>query len=223
MGNITRLALLRCECEIEFNKEVNIGRLTNVIAEIEKSRMQLGRIGYKIGEERAKIYVDCLKNKIEGQELGNFRKTLKTKSIRVKVFNNTKSVGTLLNSEILQDEDVKLFVEVIENPDPPRPLELNLPDQKLMPRTPEVQSIRKKQFEEQREKLTKRTEADEESKIEFKSGFKEKRKRINSMNSQKKFIPGRKGNKEKSKKRPQNTEPLDLGRIPSIIAHGGND
>jgi hypothetical protein len=111
---ITKLALLRCNWEIEFNKSSNFEELKQAIAVAEKWMIELGGLGYKVGQERAKLYIDCLKNKYSGEDIGNFKKTLKFKSIRIKNFMKTNIKASLLNNDIIQDEDIKLFVEVIE-------------------------------------------------------------------------------------------------------------
>lgn len=152
---------------------------------------------------------------MEGNGIGNFRRTLKTKSIRVKNFNKTKVSGSLLNSDMLQDEDIKLFVEVVEDFKTTPELDLKLPDQKLLTKTPEAKNFESKDLLESKHKLSKRTDSDEE----LKAGKHKKRSRIKSTSSQKKFVPSKSKDRKKvdAKKRDKITTAIEMNRLPSIM------
>ena len=221
---ITKLAILRCDCEISFNKHLSMGELSKMIESSEKCKLDLGKLAYKEGEQRAQLYIDCLKNKINGEESGNFRRTLKNKSIVVKHFNKTKAVGTLMNAEVLQDEDIKLFVEVVEKPDT-----IQTPDlipSKPKPKAPELQTqvIRHKDLEEAKLQLAKEVKESRESKFmkDYKDSKEEPKKieklsKIRNISSKKKFAPPKEG--LKAKKRRKETAPLEMEKLPSIIAN----
>mmetsp|Transcript_35175 Transcript_35175/g.34847 ORF Transcript_35175/g.34847 Transcript_35175/m.34847 type:complete len:103 (-) Transcript_35175:109-417(-) len=59
------------------------------------------------------MYVDCLKTKLDGITSRGFRETLKRHSFILKSPTKFALHQTLLNSEVLQDEDIRLFVSVI--------------------------------------------------------------------------------------------------------------
>lgn len=200
-----------------------MGELSKMIESSEKCKIDLGKLAYKEGEQRAQLYIDCLKNKINGEESSNFRRTLKNKSIVVKHFNKTKAVGTLMNAEVLQDEDIKLFVEVVEKPDT-----INAPDlipSKPKPKAPELQTqvIKYKNLEEAKLQLDKEEKEVKEPKVAKEPKEKEETKKIEKLSkirnisSKKKFEPSKQ--RQKSKKRRKETAPLEMEKLPSIIAN----
>ena len=104
-----KLAILRWDWEIIFNKNASIGDLLSLISEANKTKEQFLKFKYSKGIERLSIYIDCLTNKLNGVNSGNFRKTLKHKTLRSKHTDHVKE--SLFNLEASQDEDVMLLVE----------------------------------------------------------------------------------------------------------------
>ena len=107
-----KLAILRCDWEIIFNKSANIGELLSLINEANKTKELFSKFKYKRGIERLMIYIDWLTNKLNGVNSGNFRKTLKNKTLKFNQGEHTKE--SLFNLEASQDEDIKLLIEVAE-------------------------------------------------------------------------------------------------------------
>ncbi|CAI2386882.1 unnamed protein product [Moneuplotes crassus] len=112
---IAHLGTLRCICEINFNKEFNIKEISVSIATAEASLSDLQKLGYLDITERAKMYVECLKTRLDGINSGGFRETLQRRSIREKLMTKFSNNQKLLNSDVLQDEDIRLFVLVISS------------------------------------------------------------------------------------------------------------
>lgn len=111
--SICRLALVRIQCEIELIKEGNTQNLGNFISIAEKAKQQFAKIGYKLGEERANAYIDFLRKKINGEEDSNLKKFMKFKTLKKTHIEQVKKESTV-EKHMLQDEDIRLFVEVIE-------------------------------------------------------------------------------------------------------------
>ena len=180
--------------------------------------IELGGLGYKVGQERAKLYIDCLKNKYSGEDIGNFKKTLKFKSIRMKNFLKTNTKTSLLNNDVIQDEDIKLFVEVIEESVKTSTLEQLVNNHQDIGRTTRSEFVETPVATEERVNHFKRdTNSDDEL---TKS---KKTKALNKMvsASKKKMMPKKDIKKPKSKKRVKK-DPLTLGRKPSYLGEDGD-
>ena len=85
-----------------------------MITVVEKLKSQFLNIGYKLGEERANLYLMFLKKKLAGEEDNSFKKLVKFKTLKRTHIESVKADNSLLEQNILNDEDIRLFVEVIE-------------------------------------------------------------------------------------------------------------
>ena len=104
--------MVRIQCETELNQEGSCD-IKNLIQITEKAKEQFTNIKYKFGEERAQFYIDFLKKRESG-ETGEFKKFVKFKTLKRDHIQQEISKNTVLESSVLKDEDIKLFVEVIE-------------------------------------------------------------------------------------------------------------
>ena len=111
---ICRLALVRVQCEIELSKDSQERDLKKLIAIVEKAKSQFSNLGFKLGEERANLYLEYLNKRINGEEDKNFKKLIKFKTLKRTHIETAKASDSLLEQSILNDEDIRLFVEVIE-------------------------------------------------------------------------------------------------------------
>lgn len=217
---IAKLALLRCDWEIAFNKDFNIKELTKAISEADESIQWLSKLEYPEIVERAQIYSDWIKNKLNGDNIGNFRRTLKSKSIKKTILVQSLKGGTLLNSDVLQDEDIKLYVEVVEqfeNND----YVIGTDEYKSQaPQTPQTVVIKhRKNFKETKYKDVSDSDIEGSKLSKIK-----KRNRLGSgevLNA--KFKNLKKFPVSKSKERRKETTPLIIGRFPSIITNNDID
>lgn len=217
-GNaIAQLALLRCEWEIAFNKDFNIRDLTKAISEADESIQWLSKLDYPEIVARAKVYSDWIKHKLNGDNIGNFRKTLKSKSIKKKILVQSPKEDTLLNSDVLQDEDIKLYVEVVEQFEN---YDNVISIDECKSQTPQTEIIKtRKNFKETKYKDKSDSDVEGSKPRKFKM-----RNRLGSgealkakLNNFKKFPDS------KSKERRKETTPLIMGRFPSIITSNDLD
>lgn len=98
-----------------MNKHGQECDLKHLIAIVEKCKSQFQKIHYKLGEQRANIYLMFLNKRIKGEEDSNFKKLVKFKTLKRTHIETVKAADHLLEKNILNDDDIRLFVDIIED------------------------------------------------------------------------------------------------------------
>jgi hypothetical protein len=147
---ISRLALIRCECEIEFRRISKPEVLHQLIKSTKECKKAFRSYNHKLGEDRAQLYINCLINKLSGQDIGNFKKTLRSTTLKSKGFIQTRNKESLLISNMLQDEDIKLFLEVHKPDSSGTPNRVLSNEEIDNYRTPQISSNKQEEFDDHR-------------------------------------------------------------------------
>lgn len=119
---ICRLALVRAQCEIELNKGSGGSELQQILSTAEKTKLQFHEIGHKAGEERANQYILFIQQRINGEKVNTtgLQKLVKFKTLKRTHIDSVKADNASLEKSMLNNEDIRLFVEVIEEDDDKR-------------------------------------------------------------------------------------------------------
>ena len=114
---LCRLAMIRCQLDIELNKNSEQRDIKGHLAKVEKAKSLFESIGHKLGAERAEQYIQFLNKRVNGQKDTGIQKLMKFKTFKRNHVESVKADDSLIEQNILNDVDIRLFVEVIKDED----------------------------------------------------------------------------------------------------------
>lgn len=218
---ICRLALVRVQCEIELNKDANSRDLKHLIAIADKARLQFHKIGYKLGEDRANLYIDFLQKKIKGEEDSSFKKLVKFKTLKRNHIEKVKAGDSLIEQNILKDEDIRLFVEIIEED-----ADLFQGARRYSSCSSVARSTMKNssmKYDNTNTLNLQKTNSELSVSISGSKFKKNSRKQIKLRKAMKKFMPIKKSSETPNRSRVKKKDIINLEKIPSLIAQDSTD
>lgn len=80
----------------------------------EKAKLQFENVNYHLGAKRCEDYLSFIKKKVNGEEDTSFKKFVKFKTLKRTHIETVKADNSLLQESVINDEDIKIFVETIE-------------------------------------------------------------------------------------------------------------
>ncbi|CAI2383959.1 unnamed protein product [Moneuplotes crassus] len=114
---ICRLALVRCNFELELSKEPKDRKLSTVLSSAEKASNLFEKICHKEGQQRAQHYINEIKKAIDGEVDTKFAKFVKFKTFKKNHIDSAKADDAFLEKQMLNNEDIRLFIDVINQDD----------------------------------------------------------------------------------------------------------
>ena len=109
--------MVRSQVELELTKDPKDRNLKSILSSAEKAKILFSKIGYKEGEERSQHYINQLSKTLNGELDTNFKKFVKFKTFKKNIVDSAKTENALLVKDMLNNEDIRLFVEVINEED----------------------------------------------------------------------------------------------------------
>ena len=91
--------------------------MKSIHSSAEKAKTLFCKIGYKKGEERAQHYINQLNKATDGDVGTTFQKFVKFKTFKKNHIESVKADDALLAKDMLNNEDIRLFVEIIAEED----------------------------------------------------------------------------------------------------------